>query len=168
VIELAIEMGKLICVADPAEAAARDAALVSAYDGSLTDVPAFPPFTEGIVLAGSPLAGQLFLQAEIERDGRRARFDDVAGAGWRLVTLADPVIDDELVAWFAGIGGTVVPIGCPGGSTVDVDGAYGKWFADHGVVAALQRPDFVLFGTAVLGSDIPGVLTSLRGALGSA
>src|SRR4029078_7770813 len=37
VIELAIEMGKLICVADPEQAAARDQALIAAYDGSLTD-----------------------------------------------------------------------------------------------------------------------------------
>ena len=57
VIELAMEMGKLICVADPAEAAARDEALISAYDGGLTDIPPFPPFTAGIVLAGTPHAG---------------------------------------------------------------------------------------------------------------
>ena len=35
-IQLAIDMGKLICVADPDEAAARDAAFIAADDGGLT------------------------------------------------------------------------------------------------------------------------------------
>ena len=41
-------------------------------DGSLTEVPPFPPIAEGIVLAGSPFAGELFVQAEVEHSGRSA------------------------------------------------------------------------------------------------
>jgi hypothetical protein len=167
VVELAIEMGKLICVADPAEAAARDEALISAYDGTLTDVPPFPPFTHGIVLAGSPHGGELFVQGEVEQQGRRARFDDAFGAGWQLVTLGEPDIDDELRAWFAGIGGGVVPVGCTGPSAFDADGTYQQWFADHGVVGALQRPDFALFGTAEDEARIADLVRSLRQALQS-
>jgi len=165
VIDLAIEMGKLICVADVEEARARDVAFMSGYDGGLTDVPPFPPFTDGIVLAGSPHAGHLFLQGEVEHDARRGRFDDVFGAGWRLVTLAAPVIEPELRQWFAGIGGGVVSFAGPNPDAVDVDGSYGKWFADHGVVAALQRPDFVLFGTAAQASEAADLLRSLQSAL---
>jgi hypothetical protein len=168
VIELAIEMGKLVCTADPNEAAARDEFLIAAYDGSLTEIPPFPPITEGIVLAGSQFAGELFVQAEVEHLGQRARFDDVFGAGWRLVTLAEPVIDDELRSWFAGIGGLIVSIGCGTPAAVDVDGAYGRWFADHGVVAALQRPDFALFGTATDVAQTTGLLHALRDVLQSA
>jgi len=167
VIELAIEMGKLICVADPGEAAARDEALIAVYDGSLTDVPPFPPITEGIVLAGSPCAGSLFAQAEVEHCGRRARFDDAVGAGWRLVTLVEPSIDDQLAAWFAGIGGLVVPIDSGAGSVIDVDGSYRKWFADHGVVAALQRPDFVVFGAAAEAAEVTALVRALRETLQS-
>ena len=47
VIQLAIDMGKLICVADPDEAAARDAAFIAADDGGLTDIPPFPPIAQG-------------------------------------------------------------------------------------------------------------------------
>lgn len=169
VIELAIEMGKLVCAADLTEAAARDEAFIAAYDGSLTEVPPFPPITEGVVLAGSRFAGQLFLQAEVEHRGQRARLDDVLGAGWRLVTLAEPAIDGELESWFAGIGGLTVPVECGAGcgtlSVVDVDGAYRKWFADHGVVAALQRPDFTLFGTASDVAQIPALVHALRDVL---
>jgi hypothetical protein len=167
VIELAIEMGKLICVSDPEEAAARDAAFIAADHGGLTDIPPFPPITEGVVLADSPFAGELFLQAEVEADGRRVRFDDAVGAGWRLVTLAEPALERDLAAWFAAIGGTVVSFGS-NGSPRDVDGAYGKWFGDHGVVAALQRPDFSLFGTAVAAVDVAELVASLRSALRSA
>jgi len=167
VIELAIEMGKMICTADPAEAAPRDEALLAAYDGSLTEIPPFPPHTEGVVLAGSPGAGELFLQAEVEHPGGRARFDDVVGAGWRLVTVAQPRIDDDLAAWFTAIGGVIVPIAGDGG-IVDVDGAYAAWFAGRGVVAALQRPDFVLFGTAADAEEIPVLLRALRATVGSA
>jgi hypothetical protein len=165
VIALAIEMGKLICVADPAEAAARDEALISAYDGSLTDVPPFPPFTHGVVLAGSPYAGELFIQGEVEQEGRRVRLDDAIGAGWQLVTLGEPAMDDELGAWFARIGGVVVALGCSSAAAVDVDGTYRKWFADHGVVGALQRPDFVLFGTVEDGAGTADLVRSLRDAL---
>ena len=112
VIELAIDMGKLICVADPDEAAARDAAFIAADDGGLTDIPPFPPMAEGVILAGSPCAGELFIQAEVEVDGRRVRFDDAVGAGWRLVTLAEPALDPDLAEWFATIGGAVVSFGC--------------------------------------------------------
>lgn len=167
VIDLAIEMGKLICAADPDEAAARDAAFIAADDGGLTDIPPFPPITEGVVLAGTPGAGELFLQAEVAADGRRARFDDAVGAGWRLVTLATPALDWELAAWFADIGGAVVELGAADGSLRDVDGDYGKWFEDHGVVAALQRPDFSLFGTAVGATGVPGLVASLRSVLRS-
>ncbi len=165
VIELAIEMGKLVCAADPNEAAARDAALIAAYDGSITEIPPFPPITDGIVLAGSQFAGELFVQAEVEHRGQRARFDDAFGAGWRLVTVAEPVIDGELESWFAGIGGLVVSVGCGTPSVVDVDGAYRKWFAEHGVVAALQRPDFTLFGTVTDVAQITGLLHALRAVL---
>jgi len=167
VIELAIEMGKLICVADRGEAAARDEALIAAYDGSLTEVPPFPPITEGIVLDGSPFAGELFVQGEVEHHGRRARFDDAVGAGWRLVTLEEPAIDDQLASWFAGIGGLVVPIDSGAGSVIDVDGTYRKWFADHGVVGVLQRPDFAVFGTAAEPTQVTALVHALRKTLQS-
>ena len=84
VIELAMDMGKLICVADRAEAAGRDEAFFATYDGSVTDVPPFPSFADGVVLAGSPGAGDLFIQGWVDGPGGRARFDDAVGAGFRL------------------------------------------------------------------------------------
>jgi 2-polyprenyl-6-methoxyphenol hydroxylase-like FAD-dependent oxidoreductase len=165
VIELAIGMGELICVADPQEAAARDAAFIADDDGRITDIPPFPPIAEGVVLAGSPFAGELFLQAEIEVDGRPIRFDDAVGAGWRLVTLADPQLDADLQRWFTSIGGAVVSLACGPSPVSDVDGAYGSWFAARGLVAVLQRPDFAIYGTAAAVAEVADVVRSLRAAL---
>jgi len=45
------------------------------------------------------------------------------------------------------------------------DGDYTDWFNGRGVVVALQRPDFVLFGTATEPTAIPPLLLTRRDAL---
>jgi 2-polyprenyl-6-methoxyphenol hydroxylase-like FAD-dependent oxidoreductase len=145
-VDFSIELGKVICVPDPAEAAARDDAMTSTYDGGVSDAPELPGIAGGFVAAGAPLAGRLFPQAELA-DGW---FDDVHGVGWRLVTVdpdaaafsPDPVLAD----WFAGIGGAVVDVR---DRATDLQ----AWFGAHGVRWALQRPDFHLFGAA---ADLAG------------
>ena len=82
-IDLSIELGKVICVADPAEAAARDEAMAAAVTGEVSEVPGQPGLARRArPTSDSPLAGEQFPQANL--DGRW--FDDVHGAGWRLVT----------------------------------------------------------------------------------
>jgi resorcinol 4-hydroxylase (NADPH) len=161
VIDLAIEMGKMVCVTDPDEAAARDEAFRAVYDGSISEIPPFPGLTEGVILAGTPQAGELFVQGIVEHHGLRGRFDDVVGAGWRLVSSRDVRMDPDLADWFAGIGGRVVAVGADTG-VVDVEGTYAEWFARHDVVAALQRPDFYVFGTAASHDDVDRLLAMLR------
>jgi hypothetical protein len=165
VIELAMDMGKLICVADPDEAAARDEAFLATYDGSVTDVPPFPPITDGIVLTGSPGAGELFIQGEVEGPGGRIRFDDEVGAGFRLITTADQILDQDTGDWFASIGGVVVTLGCGDSKLVDANAAYRAWLGEHMAVAVLQRPDFAVFGTAATPSDLAPLLRGLRSVL---
>ena len=164
VIELAMDMGKLICVADPAEAAARDEALISAYDGGLTDIPPFPPFTAGIVLAGTPYAGGAVHPGRGGTDGRRVRSDDAsAPAGARDAGRADNRSELSGVVRRHRRGRD------PARRARWIRRRrrredYRKWFADRGVVAALQRPDFVLFGTAAAAARAPraGPLTAGR------
>lgn len=159
-IEFSIELGKVICVADPDEAAARDAALSAGYDGSVSHAPPLPGIEAGIVASGSPCAGQLFPQGHL---GDRL-FDDVHGAGWRCVTdssLAAESPDDldpDLIGWFAGLHGEVVDVA---GRSDDLH----RWFVDHDVRWALQRPDFHLYGTAADISGAEGLLLSLRSRL---
>ena len=60
-----------------------------------------------------------------------------------------------------------MPIDSGAGSVIDVDGTYRKWFADHGVVAVLQRPDFAVFGTAAEPEQVTALVHALRKTLQS-
>ena len=47
--------------------------------------------------------------------------------------------------------------------TVAVDDpVYGRWFAEHDATAALQRPDFHLYGTAASPADAAALVDHLR------
>lgn len=56
--------------------------------------------------------------------------------------------------WFASIGGSVV--------TVAGDGVYGRWFTEHDATAALQRPDFHLYGTTTSPRGAATLIAHLR------
>jgi len=170
VIDFSMALGKVICVADPAEAADRDAAMSAGVVASeVSEVPELPGIVEGL-LHPSPGAGDVFVQGRVDGGSGAERFDDLLGAGFRLVHLADTDarLDPDLAAWFASIGGSVVGVGTGGGAAptlADVDGSYGRWFAAHDVVAALQRPDFAVFGSAAHGPGIDELVRSLRTGL---
>jgi len=83
-------------------------------------------------------------------------FDDVHGAGWRLLTIDDAAeVDADAKAWFASIGGRIVALAEP-------DPTYERWFAEHDTTWALQRPDFYLYGTAATLADAAALLFDLR------
>jgi flavoprotein hydroxylase len=151
VIEFSIELGKVICVPDPADAAARDQAMAPLVGSEPSDAPDLPGITDGVIDTASHHAGALFPQGV--QGGHR--FDDVHGAGWRLVTT-DPTpvdLDPATRDWFASIGGRVV--------TVADDDVY-RWFSEHAATAALQRPDFHLYGTATSAVGAAALIEHLR------
>ena len=80
-IEFSVDLGKVICVADPDEAAARDEAMAAAVTAELQEAPDLPGIDTGVIHRDDPHAGRLFGQGTI--DGRGC--DDVHGTGWRLV-----------------------------------------------------------------------------------
>jgi hypothetical protein len=155
-VDFSIELGKVICVPDPDEAAARDEAMAAAVTGEVSEVAGLPGLTAGLIDPDSPLAGEQFPQADL--GGRW--FDDVHGAGWRLVTDdADGGLDASLAEWFASIGGAVVRLG---GVAPDLT----AWFAKHGARWVLQRPDFFLYGTAPDAAGAAALVEHLRRAIG--
>ena len=154
-IEFSIELGRIICVADPAEAAARDEAMAAAVGPEPSDAPALPVIEHGVVDSDSPAAGHVFPQGLV--DGRR--FDDVHGVGWRLVSLdGAPPLDADLTRWFASLGGRIIAV--PADHPV-----YGRWFSEHRCRAALQRPDFHVYGTATGPDGMAPLLAGLRARL---
>jgi 2-polyprenyl-6-methoxyphenol hydroxylase-like FAD-dependent oxidoreductase len=158
-IQFSIELGQVICVPDPDEAAARDRAMAAAVTAELADIPEIAPIDDGVVHPTAPNAGRLFVQGVV--DG--GLFDDAYGAGWRLVTVADDAdrLEPTLLRWFESIGGRVVVLTEP-------DDTYARWFADHHATWALQRPDFHLFATATGADGANDLVAHLRGQLGAA
>ena len=167
VIDFSMGLGRVICVADPEEAAARDAAMIAAAKQG--PAPALPPpaIGPGVLLEGDALAGRLFLQGRVRRGAACGLFDDVVGAGWTLLaTDFDPAahLAPDLAAFFASIGGIAAHV-AGDGPVVDVDGSYAGWFAKSGAAAVLQRPDFYVFGTAAAQDGVNRLVGALRRSL---
>lgn len=155
-IEFSMELGRVICVPDPAEAAARDAAMASAVGPEPAEVPPPPGIDDGIVHPTAPHAGSLFPQGSADR----MAFDDVHGSGWRLVTVDDEPIDAGTRACFEALGGKVVTLTAAGP-------VHARWFADHDTRWALQRPDFYLYGTARSATEAAVVVADLHASIQS-
>jgi resorcinol 4-hydroxylase (NADPH) len=154
-IDFSMELGKIICIADPEEAAERDRRMIAdlaASDGIPvdTDIASLGP---GLWCPESAHAGELSVQGIVEAGGRRGRFDDVAGRGWTVLgrgtSPAGMLTEDQLVR-LESLGGRCVRIGAAGTSCdiVDVNGTYAKWFDDIDVNFVILRPDFYVAATA--------------------
>jgi 2-polyprenyl-6-methoxyphenol hydroxylase-like FAD-dependent oxidoreductase len=152
VIEFSIELGKVICIADPAEAAARDEAMAAVVGPEPTELPHFPGLGGGIVHPTAPHAGALFVQGSA--DG--VALDDVHGAGWRLITVEGCVeFDARPRAWFESLGGRIVVLNDP-------DPVVSAWLTEHETRWVLQRPDFHVYGTADSATEAANLLDDLR------
>jgi len=155
-ITFSMELGKVICVPDVAEAAARDDSMAAGIGDEPAPAPDLPDITSGFIHPSAPHAGTQFVQGA----DAGARFDDVYGNGWRLVVLGADLacIGHDERAWFEAIGGRVVAL-------VDPDPLFTKWFAQHETTCALQRPDFYLYGTGSDAAAATALLADLRGHL---
>ena len=152
-IEFSMELGNVICVPDPAEAAARDEAMAAGVGDQPAPAPGLPDLTTGFIHPTAPHAGRQLVQGKDQ--GRP--FDDVHGNSWRLVVLPADVdcIGRDERAWFESIGGRVVALANP-------DPLYVHWLVQHDTTCALQRPDFYLYGTAQTAAMATTLLADLR------
>ncbi len=126
-IELAIHMGRVVCLLDPAAAAARNAGMLAerAAGRGNPSLPGGPALAAGCLLAGSAGAGTIFPQPWAELDGRRIGLDAVLGDGAWLIGAAE--LDDVRLAPFR------APLQA--------------WLERQGAAAVLVRPDRYVFGT---------------------
>lgn len=149
------ELGKIICISDPDEAAARDAAMKAdlAARGETpvpTDVCHLGP---GAWVDSAAHAGELSVQGVVEANGVRDRFDQAVGAGWMVLGLnADPAeaLGPERSAQLAALEGRTVRLGAKGTvcDAVDAEGTYAKWLEGIGAKYVVLRPDFYVAATA--------------------
>jgi 2-polyprenyl-6-methoxyphenol hydroxylase-like FAD-dependent oxidoreductase len=166
-IHFAIELGKVICVLDPAAAAQRDAGMMAAQaDPSLAPPPPPPPrLGPGVIAPGQAHAGLLSVQGVVKRAGTSAAnlFDRVLGRGFVLLARRfDPqaALSAGNAAFWHKIGGLSAQL-APAGTVQDSNGTYQQWFDSLGAEAVLMRPDFYLYGTA----STPDEVNALVGLL---
>lgn len=171
-IDVSLSLGRLVCVTNPDEAAARDAQLSALMRaGQKAPVTALPVMGRGTTLFGDPRAGELFVQGRVRARGRGCvgLFDDVIGRGWVLIGAdGDPAdaLDPERRELFASLGGVTAHVG-PGASIEDLDGKYARYFERSGARVVLQRPDFHVFGCGKELADANGLIAELARELAS-
>lgn len=179
-IHMSVELGKVICVLDPHEAAQRDARMIAAGADPARVLPASPPsgLSHGILhrdAAGDLTAGagELGAQYPVLHRGRTALLDEFfPGPGFTCLTDGniadglDPVTRGLLERWDV----RVVPLverAADGDGFVDVEGGYLGPMRESGRPAVLLRPDFYVFGTAADQVELAALLVDLDGQLTS-
>ena len=160
-------IGRNICERDFGKARARDADLIALAGGSVKSVPRqdlIPPLDSGLLApAASAANGTLFPQPRVTADGGGMLLDDVAGHGLRLMLCADA--DAGRVAGLESVkrcGAQVAQVG--GKGWPEEDGIVAAWFARHGAIAALVRPDHYVYGVASTLEEIEALAASFAAA----
>jgi 3-(3-hydroxy-phenyl)propionate hydroxylase len=136
VIGAAVAAGRYICMLDPAEAAMRDATMRApkSVETPQTAADLIPAIADGLILRGTPRAGERFIQPLVRTAQGLAKLDDVVGGGWRLFVRHGGVATEPDV--------TIVD------ATALADGgAVLGWLDRYAVDAVLVRPDHYVFGT---------------------
>lgn len=153
IIEQAVDLGRLICMTDPEEVAARDARMKAAMKNPTLALK--PPPEPRLGYAGAfrredAGSGYLSSQGRVRKEDREGLFDDVVGTGWQLLMLGKQgrvSLDRTTLEVLEHLDAAIADFG-PGGDTLDLDGTYADWFNRLGVDAVLVRPDFYIFGSS--------------------
>lgn len=140
-IQLAIDMGRIVCTQDVEQARQRDEQLLAARKAGIMPIKlgAAPPLAGPCILMGAVKAGEIFPQpVVISSEGQAVRLDDALSDDAWLITarpasgfmpfgISQVGLDDERVAPFRA--------------------ALATWLQEAGVEAVLVRADRYIFGT---------------------
>jgi len=168
--ETAKSLGRIICELDPAKAAERDARML-AERGNPPAVQyrqnLIPSLANGALLSeqGAPV-GMRFPQPRISTLAGERLLDDVVGNSFLLIVASATVLrdlPDALRRTVMRLGGAILsperiglsrPLGSGEWSIVETQDVLRAWFSDHGLMAALVRPDHYVFAVARRRSDL--------------
>ncbi|MEI4280725.1 bifunctional 3-(3-hydroxy-phenyl)propionate/3-hydroxycinnamic acid hydroxylase [Klenkia terrae] len=166
-VRFSVELGQVICISDPAEAAARDARMTAAWDAGMAP-PAPPRPALGPGAHTGPAGGTLSRQGRVRVGGGPATLlDDVLGGPGVLLARDAGALGSVDAAPLADLGIRLAALGgaAPGVLTVDdVEGSYAGWFDQLGVDVVLVRPDGWLYGA---GDDAAALADGLLAAVRS-
>lgn len=157
VIRMSMELGKIVCEADPEAARIRDEAFLS---GKVPPPPAFPGLMAGL-LSKTLLAGTLSPHDEIEQNGQVQRLDQITGSSFTLLTLGVP--SDAVRSRAAQFGAAIIPLG--GSGARDVAGRISGFMTEAGAQTIIVRPDFYIFGSSTSDEETLALLEELDTAL---
>jgi 2-polyprenyl-6-methoxyphenol hydroxylase-like FAD-dependent oxidoreductase len=174
--DISIYLGRIICMPDPEEAAARDAAFLG---GSAPPPPPFPQLTDGLLHRdrdGKLAEGAGLLAPHVHLFGRgdRSRLDEVAGVGeFSIIARGfDPAmkIEPRLRHALAFVGTSYVALGSTDGirGFEDLDGRLDAFLDHHGWAAVIVRPDFYVYGGAANAAALENLVRDLLAGLENA
>lgn len=170
-VRFSTELGKVVCVTDPAQAAERDERMIADWSAAMkATTPPRPGLGRGVHTGDS--GGHLARQGRVGMpDGSARRFDDAfAGPGALIARSAASVVDipEHMRTRLADLDIDLVALSGPADANVtvveDVDGTYGAWLDDLRADVVLVRPDFHVYGSGNDG-DAVGLVTGFLGHL---
>ncbi|WP_298271724.1 bifunctional 3-(3-hydroxy-phenyl)propionate/3-hydroxycinnamic acid hydroxylase [uncultured Bradyrhizobium sp.] len=182
VVASAKEFGKIIGELDPLAAAERDLRLRAELKAGKAETirqKFIPDLESGLIAPGAELAGRLFVQPHVRApDGRMCRLDDLLKPEFAIVTLAAQQmawLSETSRAGWQRLSGERVVITASGEScdangilsVVERDRLFADWMRQHGVAAAIVRPDRYVFGAARSAEQLNMLVERLIGALGA-
>ncbi|MBF6193642.1 bifunctional 3-(3-hydroxy-phenyl)propionate/3-hydroxycinnamic acid hydroxylase [Nocardia sp. CDC186] len=153
-VRFSTSLGQVICITDPAEAAARDARMIAEWEASRKPpAPPRPGLGDGLHVGAT--GGMLARQGRVRVGGDDVvLFDDALGGPGAVITrTADALtaIPAAARASLRALGVNLVALSGPAGACAvvdDVDGTYRAWFDELGADTVLIRPDFHLYGSS--------------------
>ncbi|MFF5173667.1 bifunctional 3-(3-hydroxy-phenyl)propionate/3-hydroxycinnamic acid hydroxylase [Micromonospora sp. NPDC000089] len=173
-----VQLGRVICVTDPAAAAERDATVLANRRGQPANRPEpAKSLSDGLLHrrpgadAAEPPAGAVVPQGRVTLHGATGLFDDVVGRGFVLLTTEDPhaALDDDRLSFLAELDAHVVRLLPPGDApkhgVVDVDNVYHPYLAQFRATSLLVRPDYHVFGAVSGPGDTRDLVDDLRNQL---
>lgn len=158
-------IGQIVGQRDIAKARERDAHLLAECGGVVKSVPrqnVQPALGSGLLgLQPHAARGTIFPQPWISKGDARVRMDALAGTGWRVFVSASA---DPDVLHAAGSAASpyikTIDMGTP--DFQEADDVLANWFAQHGCVAAIVRPDHYVYAVASNAADLAACLQALE------
>ncbi len=160
--EKGVELGRVQTMRDPSAVKQRDAIyLQRRAQNRQPERVRFPPYAAGCVTQAetSRATGELFVQGRVRTGaGSVGLFDDLIGPGFVLAAIgvdALSEIDPSCHLRWQDLPAHVVVFASSDATrdgvvaVEDVDGVYASWFAEVACCAALVRPDWYVYGTAL-------------------
>ena len=169
VIALTKQLGKIICELDPVGAADRDRVMlgeVAAGRGEVVRQDLLPPLQPGRLVREGALgkgAGKVFPQPLIAVGEAVHRLDDIVDRGFIL--FLDSAVEEPLLSAACAANIRIVCLGGEGDALREVEPVASDWLRSHGALAALVRPDHIVYGTATSGSEIGRLVEELTASL---